>query len=141
MCPSSGNFDIFNSLPTMATKQQTDVLSRFGANVRRERWRSGLTQEALAEQVEVHPRMIQKIEAGKSNLLVTTLVRLQAALGCPWDLLFSELGAPESVGAWLARMKSEHGSEWERHMRATMLAWALMREKTTKSAAKKKLPK
>lgn len=46
-----------------------------------------LTQERLAELVGVNPRTVQKIEAGKLNILVTTLVRLQIALGCQWDEL------------------------------------------------------
>jgi transcriptional regulator with XRE-family HTH domain len=62
-------------------------LGALGANVRRERIARGLTQEKLAELVEVNPRTIQKIEAGKLNILVTTVLRLQKALNCPWDAL------------------------------------------------------
>ena len=62
----------------------------FGANVRRERSRRGLTQEKLAEQVELHPRTLQKIEAGEVNILMTTIVRIKKALACSWDLLMSE---------------------------------------------------
>lgn len=46
-----------------------------------------MTQEKLAERVGVNPRTIQKIEAGKLNILVTTLARIQAALKCGWDEL------------------------------------------------------
>lgn len=63
------------------------MLSRFGANVERERKARGLTQERLAEVVDLHPRVVQKIEAGETNLKATTLFRLQAALGCPWERL------------------------------------------------------
>ena len=59
----------------------------FGANVRRERVGRALTQEKLAEMREVNPRTIQKIEAGKLNILLTTTQRLQAALDCSWDAL------------------------------------------------------
>ena len=55
--------------------------------MRRERVSHGLTQERLAELVEVNPRTIQKIEAGKLNILVTTVLRLQKALNCSWDSL------------------------------------------------------
>jgi len=58
-------------------------LGALGANVRRERIARGLTQEKLAELVEINPRTIQKIEAGKLNILVTTVLRLQKALNCP----------------------------------------------------------
>ncbi len=37
----------------------------------------------------VNPRTIQKIEAGRLNILVTTLARLQAALGCRWEELMA----------------------------------------------------
>ncbi|MCU0786411.1 MAG: helix-turn-helix domain-containing protein [Verrucomicrobia bacterium] len=59
----------------------------FGANVRRERVARGITQERLAELVDINPRTVQKIEAGKLNILLTTIQRLQAALGCSWDCL------------------------------------------------------
>jgi len=44
-----------------------------------------MTQERLAEAVDLNPRTIQKIEAGVTNILVTTLVRIRRALRCPWD--------------------------------------------------------
>jgi transcriptional regulator with XRE-family HTH domain len=64
-------------------------LAAFGANVRRERVARKLTQEKLAELMNVNPRTVQKIEAGKLNILLTTVQRLQKALGCPWDSLMS----------------------------------------------------
>lgn len=62
-------------------------LATFGANVRRERVARELTQEKLAELMDVNPRTIQKIEAGKLNILLTTILRLQKALNCSWDSL------------------------------------------------------
>jgi transcriptional regulator with XRE-family HTH domain len=62
-------------------------LAAFGANLRRERVARGLTQEKLAEIIDVNSRTIQKIEAGKLNILLTTILRLQKALGCSWDSL------------------------------------------------------
>lgn len=75
--------------PSLASldKRQRAALSKLGANVRRERIKRGLTQEALAELSSLHPRMVQKIEAGHVNILVTTALRLQEALLCPLDLL------------------------------------------------------
>lgn len=55
----------------------------------------GITQEKLAEMVNLNWRTIQKIEAGKINILVTTVLRLQQALGCPWEDLMRDL-----TGAW-----------------------------------------
>jgi transcriptional regulator with XRE-family HTH domain len=62
-------------------------LAAFGANVRRERAARGLTQEKLAELMDVNSRTVQKIEAGKLNILLTTILRLQKALNCSWDSL------------------------------------------------------
>lgn len=62
-------------------------LAKFGANVRRERVERRLTQEKLAEMINVNPRTVQKIEAGQLNILLTTILRLQAALACTWDSL------------------------------------------------------
>lgn len=66
------------------------ALSRFGASVRRERVRAGLTQEALAEAAGLNPRTVQKIEAGQLNILLTTLIRIRKALRCEWSALIRE---------------------------------------------------
>ena len=58
-----------------------------GTNLRRERTARGLTQERLAELADLNPRTVQKIEAGDITILVTTLQRLRAALGCEWKRL------------------------------------------------------
>jgi len=67
--------------------KQANQLKRFGANVRRERVRAELTQEKLGERADLNPRTIQKIEAGRLNILLTTIYRLQSALGCTWQQL------------------------------------------------------
>lgn len=48
------------------------------------------TQEKLAEKTELNLRTIQKIEAGKINILITTMIRIQKALNCPWKALLPE---------------------------------------------------
>ena len=62
-------------------------LRHFGDNVRRERVAKGLTQEKLAELVDLNIRTVQKIEAGDTNILITTAIRLRDALKCNWDRL------------------------------------------------------
>jgi transcriptional regulator with XRE-family HTH domain len=64
-------------------------LKKFGASVRRERIAKGITQEKLAELVDLNLRTIQKIEAAEINILVTTAMRIQKALDCPWGTLMS----------------------------------------------------
>lgn len=63
------------------------MLARLGANIERARIAGGFTQEKLAELADLHPRVVQKIEAGETNLKSTTLFRLQSALACPWEQL------------------------------------------------------
>jgi transcriptional regulator with XRE-family HTH domain len=55
--------------------------------MRAARKEKGFTQEQLAELIEVHPRIVQKIEAGALNPKTTTIIRIQAYLSCPWDRL------------------------------------------------------
>jgi transcriptional regulator with XRE-family HTH domain len=70
--------------------QQNLQLKRFGAAVRRVRNEKDLTQERLAERVQLNPRTIQKIEAGETNILFTTVLRIRKALGCSWEDLMDK---------------------------------------------------
>lgn len=63
--------------------------------MRRLRQKKGYTQEQLAELVDVHPRMIQKIEFGETNILATTAMRLHAALECDWTHLMPKVELPK----------------------------------------------
>ena len=71
--------------------QITHQLKSFGANVRRERVASAITQEKLAEIVDLNIRTIQKIEAGETNILLTTLLRIQKALKCSYGSLMPKI--------------------------------------------------
>lgn len=71
-------------------------MKQLGDALRRARVARKLTQEKLAEKCSLNPRTIQKIEAGDIAILVSTLVRLQAALGCTWTNL---LGPEAKRGA------------------------------------------
>ncbi len=46
-----------------------------------------MTQEKLAELADLNIRTVQKIEAGQTNILITTASRIQKALGCDWGML------------------------------------------------------
>ncbi|MFA6287457.1 MAG: helix-turn-helix transcriptional regulator [Opitutaceae bacterium] len=63
------------------------MLRRLGASIQAQRRICGITQERFAETIDVHPRIVQKIEAGELNPKSTTLIRIQSALGCPWEHL------------------------------------------------------
>ena len=70
--------------------KQAVQLKAFGVNLRRERMSKTITQEKLAELVDLNIRTIQKIEAGHVNILLTTVLRLRKALDCSWGELFGE---------------------------------------------------
>ena len=62
-------------------------LQMFGANLRRERTNRDITQEKLAELADLNIRTLQKIEAGQTNILITTAKRLRTGVGCSWECL------------------------------------------------------
>ena len=60
----------------------------FGINVRRLRKARGLTQEALAHEVEIDVSYLGQIERGERNPTLSVVERFAAALGAlPPDLL------------------------------------------------------
>ena len=61
----------------------------FGSSVRELRAVRGMTQEKLAELADLNIRTVQKIEAGQTNILITTAARIQKALACDWGKLMS----------------------------------------------------
>jgi transcriptional regulator with XRE-family HTH domain len=66
-------------------------LKALGANIRRERVSQGISQERLGEMASLHPRTIQKIEAGRVDILYTAFFLGKAygqALTSTWFLLF-----------------------------------------------------
>jgi transcriptional regulator with XRE-family HTH domain len=67
----------------------TKQLQTFGGNVRRLRNEQAITQEKLAELADLNIRTIQKIEAGQTNILITTAARIQKALACDWNKLMT----------------------------------------------------
>lgn len=71
-------------------RERRAQLKIFGGNVRRERVARGLTQARLAEMVDLNIRNLQKIEAGETNVLVTTVMRIRRALGCVADKLIPQ---------------------------------------------------
>ena len=69
--------------------EQCRFLNRLGRAIKTERERAELTQQEFAEMADLDVRTIQKIEAGKLNILVTTLSRLRHALKCGWEDLLN----------------------------------------------------
>ena len=69
------------------TARENAQLKEFGANVRRERVALEMTQGRLAELIDIDIRNVRKIEAGETNVLITTATRLRQALGCSAEKL------------------------------------------------------
>ena len=69
------------------TVRENAQLKQFGANVRRERDALGMTQSRLAELIDIDIRNVRKIEAGETNVLVTTVTRIRKALNCSAEKL------------------------------------------------------
>jgi len=57
-----------------------EAIAKIALNIKIERIKRGLTQAELAERVNVHEKYIGKVETGKQNLTVKTLVKIAQAL-------------------------------------------------------------
>jgi len=78
-----------------ATPGALKALSYIAANVRRLRTERGLTQQGLAEALGVDLRTAQRIESGKADVAVSTLVALGEILGVKPAALLKEAEMPE----------------------------------------------
>lgn len=68
----------------------TDKLKILRENIRRERVAAKLTQEKLSELAEMDITNLQRIEAGRYNTKVLTLIRLKTALDVSWEELLPD---------------------------------------------------
>lgn len=60
---------------------ENDIMKKIAFNIKVERMRKGLTQFQLAEMINVHEKYIGKIESGKQNITIKTLIKLANSLG------------------------------------------------------------
>lgn len=66
---------------------EEEIIKKIAFNIKVERMRKNLTQFQLAEMIDVHEKYIGKIESGKQNLTIKTLIKLANAL----DIKLSKL--------------------------------------------------
>jgi transcriptional regulator with XRE-family HTH domain len=64
-------------------------LQRFGARVRAERERLGISQEELADRAGLHRTYLGGVERGERNLGLLNLLRIARALQVPPSALFT----------------------------------------------------
>jgi len=78
-------------VPTKPDKDKKNLL-RLGATVRARRMALELSQEALADYVEVDRVHIGRIERGETNITFLNLLRLASAIHCKPSELLSDAG-------------------------------------------------
>ncbi len=66
---------------------EEEIIKKIAFNIKVERMRKNLTQFQLAEMIDVHEKYIGKVESGKQNLTIKTLIKLANAL----DIKLSKL--------------------------------------------------
>ncbi len=66
---------------------EEEIIKKIAFNIKIERMRKKLTQFQLAEMIDVHEKYIGKVESGKQNLTIKTLIKLANAL----DIKLSKL--------------------------------------------------
>jgi len=72
----------------MLQSGESDELKRFGENLRRIRNEKNITMQQLANQAEIELSQIYRIESGKINPKLTTLLKIAKGLNVPAADLF-----------------------------------------------------
>lgn len=72
----------------MLQSGESDELKRFGENLRRIRNNKNITMQQLANQAEIELSQIYRIESGKINPKLTTLLKIAKGLNVPPADLF-----------------------------------------------------
>lgn len=67
----------------MNSKKDIIILNKFGANIRKLREGKGLSQRELSYLCSIDNSKISKIEQGKINITVLTIIELSTALEIP----------------------------------------------------------
>ena len=74
-----------------------DLVS-IGKRIKAERQKNGLTQEALAERIEVSAHYVYELERGLKAMSVPILIRISEVLHTSTDyLLFGEASGPQAM--------------------------------------------
>jgi transcriptional regulator with XRE-family HTH domain len=79
--------------------QRRQILKLIGANIRKARLRANITQEGLAEMIDIHWKTLGYIEAGKRDFGVSILAKIVLALKIPLDRVLEgvSIGSKENL--------------------------------------------
>ena len=104
-----------------------DVLRKLGLRLKEIRKARGLTQEALAEKVDLSPQYLSRLEAGHQSPSLETVARLAEALDMElWELFdLGHQGTVKEVRERLRRLIQE--SDEQKLRVALKLLYALFR--------------
>lgn len=88
-----------------------------GERIRRCRRERGLTQEELAEKIDIAPNYLGQIENGRRGVNITNLIKIANALDITFDYLMSDVNsaaieeADSTKKQWLALLNSRSPHE------------------------------
>jgi len=68
-----------------------DIKQMIGARVKDIRTRKKLTQEQLAEQIDINPKYLSSIERGLENPTLNTLIKMSESLGVGLNEFFNQI--------------------------------------------------
>ena len=68
-----------------------NIKQMIGARIKDIRTKKKLTQEQLAEKIEINPKYLSSIERGLENPTLNTLIKLSEKLGADLDDIFNQI--------------------------------------------------
>ena len=81
-------------------EEETSVLSalqtRFGERLRQARLAMNMTQAGMAERAGIHEQHVGRVEQGRKNLRLDTMVRLAMVVGSSVSNMLREADTPQS---------------------------------------------
>lgn len=79
--------NIFLIIEPMAKREEEKYIINLGYNIAQVRKQKKMTQKKLAEIIDVEPPNMRRIEAGKTNPTIKTLLKIAWALGVDVKML------------------------------------------------------
>lgn len=80
--------EVVLSICKYVVMNEKEILLQIGDNIRAERNRARLTQEALAEKISMNERNLGRIERGQANAKITNIIAILDALDIPFESLY-----------------------------------------------------